>query len=506
MTPSKRSLFLWILGGVLCLELTSPQRGLSSTTKNNHPLVPALKSVASNTQLSALFIRLSDGQILYEAEAQKLLIPASLVKLITAGASLERWGGHHQFSTSVWTDAISHPHPNKTAVTVKNLYIKGGGDPALVNEKLWELANALKNRKITKIAGDLVLDQSFFSSQGIPYLQRNPQKFSDHAYDAPLAPLAVNFSTYELWVSAALSPLAPAPQVALLPYPRKGIQVSQALTTSSQGGKLQVIRKTTPQGISLEARGNFQAKPQGQQQNPRRFYRSAVEASFFAGKLIQAFLEKEGITIQGKIRSGKIPPAGSRIHLYTLKGYELHKLVRDMNTYSNNFIADMLALNLGSQNSAPQVSWTRSLTALKDFTHKNAGPFPPGARIVNGSGLEGTHRLSTQMIVGVLRSMFQNMKIFPDFLASLAVPGGPGTLKSRLKNLSTIRAKTGSLSQPVVVCSLAGYGLDPHHGFYAFAMIHNGIAGKSSPSLGTLYKVQEKALEEILSSFKKEPQ
>ena len=55
-----------------------------------------------------------------------------------------------------------------------------------------------------------------------------------------------------------------------------------------------------------------------------------------------------------------------------------------------------------------------------------------------------------------------------------------------------IRAKTGSLTEPIVVSSLAGYLFHKQHGLIAFALIENGKKGKKQPLLSTLQQRQEK--------------
>ena len=63
-----------------------------------------------------------------------------------------------------------------------DLYVRGGGDPKLVIEDLWLLANRLRGFGIREIRGDVVLDKTFFEPlsarsggvrrRGRPRLQR----------------------------------------------------------------------------------------------------------------------------------------------------------------------------------------------------------------------------------------------------------------------------------------------------------------------------------------------
>ena len=92
---------------------------------------------------------------------------------------------------------------------------------------------------------------------------------------------------------------------------------------------------------------------------------------------------------------------------------------------------------------------------------------------------------------------------FPEFLASLPAAGEEGTMEKRFKNgnerllKGLVRAKTGTLSDPVAVASLVGYFRHAKHGLVAFAMIENGVAGKEQPGIGDLRARQDRALEKL---------
>ena len=96
------------------------------------------------------------------------------------------------------------------------------------------------------------------------------------------------------------------------------------------------------------------------------------------------------------------------------------------------------------------------------------------------------------------------MTIFPDFLASLPSYGWEGSLKKRMKGSDReqvggmIRAKSGTLSEPITVSCLAGFLKHPTEGLVAFAVLENGIAGKSQPSVASLRSQQDLALAALL--------
>ena len=92
------------------------------------------------------------------------------------------------------------------------------------------------------------------------------------------------------------------------------------------------------------------------------------------------------------------------------------------------------------------------------------------------------------------------MEVFPEFLGSLPATGWDGTLKKRFGKAETeslkglVRAKTGTLSEPVSVAGLAGYFRHPKHGMVAFAILENGNQGKTQPSITDLRERQDKVV------------
>jgi serine-type D-Ala-D-Ala carboxypeptidase/endopeptidase (penicillin-binding protein 4) len=98
-------------------------------------------------------------------------MPASTMKLVTASAALERLGTGFRWQTSVSAQLT----PTATGVVPGDLYLVGGGDPTLSTRAvgggsprgayLDDLAQALVNRGVKRVSGDLVADESFFDTR-----------------------------------------------------------------------------------------------------------------------------------------------------------------------------------------------------------------------------------------------------------------------------------------------------------------------------------------------------
>ena len=118
--------------------------------------------------------------------------------------------------------------------------------------------------------------------------------------------------------------------------------------------------------------------------------------------------------------------------------------------------------------------------------------------------------MSSYHVVELLMMMSKNFEVFPEFLNALPKSGINGSLRKRFKEsrlrsmLGKIRAKTGTLTQPVSVSSLAGYMQHKKHGLIAFSIIQNGVRGRKQPNIFEMRQSQEYGLFRILKNYRKE--
>jgi D-alanyl-D-alanine carboxypeptidase/D-alanyl-D-alanine-endopeptidase (penicillin-binding protein 4) len=110
-------------------------------------------------ELSYLLVRSSDGRILAHQEEEKLRIPASTMKVLTAAAALQTLGPEHVYRTTVL--AAVHPHRGRLR---GDLYLKGDADPELTQQDLESLACQLHDLGLRRVQGDLVVDEGPYAS------------------------------------------------------------------------------------------------------------------------------------------------------------------------------------------------------------------------------------------------------------------------------------------------------------------------------------------------------
>ncbi len=127
-----------------------------------------------NASVGINVVDLRSAETVFELNPEKLLIPASTMKLVTTAAALEILGSNYRFQTKI----VYSGKIERNETLNGNLIVIGGGDPTLGSEyfqdhysnthflELW--VQQIKAAGIRKINGDLVLDGSIYDSEKVP--------------------------------------------------------------------------------------------------------------------------------------------------------------------------------------------------------------------------------------------------------------------------------------------------------------------------------------------------
>jgi serine-type D-Ala-D-Ala carboxypeptidase/endopeptidase (penicillin-binding protein 4) len=166
------------------------------------------------------------------------------------------------------------------------------------------------------------------------------------------------------------------------------------------------------------------------------------------------------VSIVGQVMlAGDTPPGITPLIRH--QSLPLIDIVRQMNIYSNNEIAQILADSVGG---AEQVMKIASTTAN----------FPPAEiQLINGSGLGVQNRLSPRAICQIFRTLHQNLQAANSNLADIFPVAGAeyiGTLKDRHLPVGTT-IKTGTLNE---VSALGGVLPTRDRGLVWFVIVNQG--------------------------------
>ncbi len=309
---------------------------------------------------------------------------ASLTKIATSLAALEKWKPSHQFET-----LVSATGPIDNGVLRGDLVITGSGDPLFVWEEAIALGNSLNQLGIRRVMGNLIIAGDFYMN-----FQENP------AASGQFLQQAINAST---WTPEILGQYNPMP-------------------------------KGTP-------------KPQ--------------------------------VAIAGGVKVATIPIPKALL-LLRHRSLPLAQILKEMNIYSNNAMAEMLTKSLGGAE------------VRTDLAAKSANIPPNEIQLANGSGLGVENRISPRAVCAMLIEIERFLQPYQLNVADIFPVSGldkKGTMLYRHMPVGTA-IKTGTLN---TVSALAGVMPTRDRGNVWFAIINwgNDIEGfrvQQDQLLGSLSK------------------
>ncbi len=341
---------------------------------------------------------IQSGPVLMANNQGNVPLPAaSLSKIATTLAALKTWGPSHQFQT-----LVSATGPVQNGILQGDLIIQGGNDPFFIWEEAIALANSLNQLGIKHVTGNIIVTGNFAMNY-----QLDPKLAGD------MFKQALNSATW---------PREAAIQYTFMP---KGTPKPQ-LTVA---GKVQVVG----QGFSPMPR---------------------IPAPNLA--------PNPGVSIPGGMDKAQAsaPSASGRLLIRHLS-LPLARIVKEMNIYSNNEIAEMLAQSVGGAEAVRSIASTEARVPLSEV------------QLVNGSGLGLQNRISPRavcaMFMAIQRYAGSYQMNVADLFPVVGVDHRGTTYARHIPTASVV--KTGTLND---VSSLAGVMPTRDRGLVWFAILNRG--------------------------------
>ena len=401
-------------------------------------------------------VDIESGEQIYGYHEEDLFNPASNTKLITAATALTRFGPSHTFATRISAESV------KDGIIQGAIYLKGDGDPNLLYEDMVKWAIAIKRMGITKVEGDVLVDDTTFDPGYMP--PGFDQKQEDASYRAPIGAVSVNFNYVAVTVEPGDSGQA---KISLYPPNDHVVIENKAKTIKGKRQRISVKSVTTDAGTTIQVFGAI-----GMKASAGTWRKRIDNPSLFAGSVFKAALEDVGITVTGKVDKATRPSNTVSLVLHDSKPLLYHLML--MNKWSNNFIAEQVFRLLGEKDD--KVTTGQSYEAVDAML--SAAGVSGKYKVMNGSGLYTGNEFSPKQIGAVLRYM-ANHKYGPEFAASLPISGEDGTLRKRLgdpNSAGQLRGKTGTLNE---VTALAGYTKSKSGKQLAYVILFNDTPVKA---------------------------
>jgi len=432
-------------------EQTSSQAGAESRSIEAD-LDDILKSPAVARALVGVRIEsLRTGEVLFARNSNKLVVPASNMKLLTMSVAADRLGWDFRFETK-----LEAAGQIANGILTGDLIVTGGGDPSITSPDLGhpqlflDWADALKQAGIREVRGRLIGDDNAFDDGGIgagwawDYLTDN--------YAAPSGALSFNENvvTYRIAPGktegdpAAVTSAPPGATFSVINNARTGAAGSTASVSLDRmpGSTALIVSGRVPAGGATVSRTTTI-------DNPTRYF---VEA-------LRLALESRGIRVsEGAFDvddATSVAPAEGRKLIARRESAPLSALGGYFLKVSQNYYGEMFLKAIGR---APGRAGTAATG--RAVVRETLGAWGIGADafvMSDGSGLSRYDYVTADTIVAILKHVWQDEKLRGPFLAALPVSAYDGTLSSRMRNTplaGRVQAKTGTISN---MRSLSGY-------------------------------------------------
>lgn len=394
---------------------------------------------------------LKSGKVPFSYNGTQPMVPASNLKVVTTAAALDVLGPDFRFETRLF-GAVA-----KNGVINGDLVLKGGGDPTFFapyvdssTAPLVSMAKSLKNSGVTRIKGDLVIDDSDFDRVFIASSYHD--RYLLDSYAAPVGGLGLNRNLVTIKIG---------PKGVTLDPPTGSIQIINKIELGSydqvwaerrRGSDTVILQGVIRQGSTVETTLTVN--------DPVRL----------AGSTFFRILKKEGIQVDGEwklVPEGQPASLAGKVLLARHRSPKLMEMINRTNVESDNLFAEHIFRRLGAT-LVGLGNVRNSRAVVVDFLKRNQVS-DAGLRMADGSGLSEQNKISTHHMVGILKTMWDHPQ-GQQFIDSLPAPG-EGTLKRRLGGV-VIRAKTGTLNNH---SGLSGYVVTAYGETVGFSILVNDI-------------------------------
>lgn len=407
-----------VLAAALALAGCAPAGGRTAPAPARSPLAALRAGIDSlldrpmfrTAEWGALVVDPARGETLYARRPATLMVPASNMKIVTAGAALTLLGPDYRYRTSF----MAHG-PVANGVLQGDLVVIGRGDPSLSDRMrgsaraaMAALADSVIARGVRTVRGRIYSGADNF-----------PGPHAGESWEWDDLPYAYGAGVDELLFNEGMS--------RMIVY-------------------------------GLAGDSSVYAGP-------------AAEPTLDYLRELELALRSRGVRVEGGVGESIAPADATPLTpLFTLVSPPLRDILRALLKPSQNQIAEVLLRTLGLERTGVGTADSGAAVVARQLTAW--GVPADGYQLHDGSGLARADLVSPETLVRVLTVMRASPD-FAVFYAALPVAGVDGTIARRMQGTpaaANVHAKTGSLGW---VRSLSGYVTDAAGHQLVFSLLAN---------------------------------
>lgn len=434
----------------VALLMTLPSTGISAELKLVSP---------PDTTLTALtVIATNPSGVTLRQNGDKLFIPASTMKLLTAVSATTALGKDFRYHTNIYAD-----NPIQDGQIEGDVYLSFTGDPTLTTEDIQALLNQLKQQGLKHITGNLYLVGEQYE------IQHAPGRVWDDlgiCYAAPVSSYVLNKNC----IPALFKPKM-TNDTGVIELLKNEPVVIESRAIFDKSGQRDICNLT----LARLEKNHYRLNGCYSGSKALSLSVAITDPGLYAIDKLTQIMKSNGIAVNGSITLTQ-QRAANALLVAQHQSKPLTSLITTMLLKSDNLIADSLLKRIGQHRFGTTGTFANGSAAMTEIlTLQGVGL--NSANIVDGSGLSRYNLLSANQLAEVLGLIQQNYRYIID---ALPVAGIKGTLKYRNGYTQSplkgkVIAKTGSMQG---VMNIAGFIKQNDDLMSIVVILQNGVSPK----------------------------
>ena len=439
-------------------------------------IAAAMKKMETDAQfkhasISLYMVDSKTGKVLFDKNSQLGLATASTLKVVTSAAAFELLGKDYRYKTDIGYDGKIEGNTLKG-----NLFITASGDPSfgswrwnstIIDTVLQRIAALLKANNITAITGDIIIDDSKWSTQATP----RGWTWDDigNYYGAGARALNWHENQYDLILKTGKN-TGDAVEVVRTEPPLQATLINELKTGDAGSGDNSIIYLPENGQVGY-VRGTVESG-----RNAFKVSGAMPNAAVSFVKVLTDHLQQNGIAFSGSSKTNidyvvikeKIPVAlktWMSFYSPSFDSINYYFLQRSVNLFGEAFVKTIAYEKTGFG------STEAGIEIIKDFWSKK-NIEPSALNMIDGSGLSPANRVTTNALVTVMQYARQQ-NWFASFYHGLPLQNG---IKMKSGSIGGVRSYTGYMK--------TGAGTE-----YTFAFIINNYDGSAAAVREKMWKL-----------------
>ena len=433
----------------------------------------------SGASISLMIKDIDSDSIIYSYDADREVIPASVMKIVTTATALEILGENFRYETVIMYDGSINGD-----VLNGNIYIKGSGDPTLGSQynmphsgkTIHNWIKAIKDAGINTINGAVIADESIFDDEGISmkWLREDIGSY----YGQGCYGLNIFDNSYSLFLNSGEQ--GGKPEIENCEPELPSIIFHNYLTSTNTPKDSSYIIGA-PYSNERYLYGIIPANRYGY-----KLKGDIPEPALFLAQYFTRLLKTDSITVIGDPTCYRVLSQDEKSKkreftiLTTSFSPSINEIVRITNHESSNLYAEALLKTIGLQYRSDEIISSSGKGVLTINKHlKEKGLKTSSLWMFDGSGLAVTDKITAGFLCDLLTYMATKSKSSVAFTESLPLAGIEGTVANMLRGSALqgkAQLKSGSMSR---VRSYAGY-VTQNNKRYAVVIIVNNFSCNQS--------------------------